>query len=146
MTVNKECFWKSATKDFSSVIKVIVPLSLILLLYIIRDTFIPLYTAYNLFIISESIVLISTFVLIATLNKETSKSSECSTGCIGVAIIQLSIFAIYCFGSIVTTTQGSTVYSVFNKPYPDVFPILAGAIIINLIITPLTLAYSRCKE
>lgn len=80
------------------------------------------------------------------MNKETAKNQSCLINCMAILILQIIICGVYYMSSYASTCVGATTYNPSNSPYPDVIPLTIIMMIINLIIQPLTLAYSRCKE
>jgi len=151
MKLNTKCWGDSLKKDYSTIgiLFGVIGLGIIILSYrglILTNLAFPiqLFTAVNVFI-CMSLILSGTVLWFITTDKTTPKQIQNTrTHTIGVCFacggVPFIIYTLYCMFS------GAQHIGTGSPYYPNVDLITITTIIINVLVTPLALAYSRCKE
>jgi hypothetical protein len=154
MTINTECWKKLVIADLIRISVGVLFVGILIMLaaivcvmsisfysdmtqafeQMVRD---DLFTAVNVFIVTESVVLIS-FLLLIMIREKTPwlMAKSCIYNSIIIIFIELAfVYAIY---------NGFS--KTFADAWPDVFPIFMVFVGMSIISMPPALAYARCKE
>jgi hypothetical protein len=176
MTINKECVVKSLKTDYlqigyataATLILVAIGIgayyaalssrqSFYDLMTFISNILSNLFTAVNVLIVGEILVIaVLTSLITASIKEQQQLKEKAATPVLiltnSTAIV--GIWCIYAMQSYFISTPPMTLYQNsfqvshnYLPPYPDVLPILVIILIINaFVLCPAVIAYARCKE